>query len=144
ACKKKIPTLDHAPFRHPGPYFIVSKDATVISMLAPEMTLKYRDDFDQLKKIALLPPEILSGSRAKCVLAEAIFENTKRLTHQNARHVLAGLRQTFSDADLLDTENAHSGFALIHEISVVAKGFCAHTPESLLFRLKTGLDALPK
>src|SRR3954462_4527095 len=54
----------------------------------------------ELGKISKLPPELNSGIKAKCVLAEAIFETAKVERFIEAAAVLNGLRDPLTDAEL--------------------------------------------
>src|SRR5262249_25293643 len=99
---------------------------------------------DQLRKVSQLPAELNSGVKAKCVLAEAVFEPAKVERYADARAVLRGMRELMNDAELLDAEHAAVSSNYIRQIHIVAEGLKLHTADSLALRLRTGLDALPR
>jgi hypothetical protein len=98
----------------------------------------------QLSRLAQLPAELTSNLRAKCVLAEAVFEPAKVERYVEARTVLRGMREQMNDEELTDdTLSAVSG-SYIRQVHIVAQGLKLHTSDSLSLRMRTGLDALPK
>lgn len=99
---------------------------------------------DQLQLVSQLPAELISGIKAKCVLAEAVFEPAKAERYVEAHAVLRlGLRAPMTDAELVDNEIIATR-TYIPQIHLVSAGLKPHTAESLALRLRTGLDALPK
>jgi hypothetical protein len=101
-------------------------------------------DLDQLQKVCQLPAELNSGVKAKCVLAEAVFEPIKVERHLDAYSVLRGMCEPMNDHDLVDNEYAPASANYVRQIHIVSEGLKPHTAESLALRLHTGLDALPK
>ena len=99
---------------------------------------------DQLQKVSQLPAELISGVKAKCVLAEAVFEPAKVQRYVEVNAVLRlGMRAPLTDAELVDNETV-AKYGYMPQIFVVSAGLKAHTAESLALRMRTGLDALPK
>jgi hypothetical protein len=144
ACKNKIPAstdLVEQPYQNPVPQMAGMMMA--INKHHQE-TLAKAGSFlsEQFQRLAVFPPEIIAGSKAKCVLAEAVFETAKKQRHVEAREILAGLRTPLSDDDLLGSGRTDPQVMLAHA-SLVADGLKRHSAESLALRLKTGLDSLP-
>lgn len=100
--------------------------------------------FGELGKLSKLPSGLNSGSKAKCVLAEAIFETAKVERFVNASAVLGGMRELFSDAELNPGPDSAADANLIRQLHIVAEGLKPHTADSLALRVRTGLDALPE
>jgi len=98
----------------------------------------------ELGKLSKLPAELNSGIKAKCVLAEAIFETAKVERFVDASAVLKGMREPFNDAELNPDSDSPKSTNLIRQLHIIAEGLKVHTPESLALRLRTGLDALPE
>ncbi|HTB83794.1 MAG TPA: hypothetical protein VK742_09090 [Candidatus Sulfotelmatobacter sp.] len=99
---------------------------------------------DQLRSVSNLPTELTSGIKARCILAEAVFEPAKAERHVEASAVLRGLQEPASDSDLLDSGSSGASERLIRQVHIVAEGLKRQTAESLALRMHTGLDALPK
>src|SRR5262249_9600752 len=99
---------------------------------------------DELRKLSSLPSELKTGVKAKCVLAEAIFETAKVERFINGRAVLNGMREPLSDAELNPERDNFKPTNLVRQIHIVAEGLRIHTAESLELRIRTGLDALPQ
>ena len=55
---------------------------------------------DQLEKLSRLPPELNAGSKAKCVLAEVVFEPAKVERHVDASAILRGWQEPIGEAEL--------------------------------------------
>jgi MoxR-vWA-beta-propeller ternary system domain bpX0/MoxR-vWA-beta-propeller ternary system domain bpX1 len=99
---------------------------------------------EELRKLSKLPDEIKSGIKAKCVLAEAIFEANKVERFSEARQVLSGMLEPMSDADLNPSEDSAKDNVTQRHVFIVAEGLKPHTAESLALRIRTGLEALPE
>lgn len=97
---------------------------------------------DQLRVLHRLPPELQAGLKAKCILAEAVFESARPIPYTDAQVVLRGARGPISEAELNAATGAPDGFA--RELHLLSIGLKPHTVESLTLRLRTGLDALPQ
>jgi hypothetical protein len=98
---------------------------------------------DQLLRVARLPGEVNAGLKARCVLAEAVFEAAEGDRSTEASRVLSGLSMPMSDADLRSPSKPGGRTALLREVEMVARGLRAYTAEGLSLRLRTGLDGLP-
>ncbi|HUA37785.1 MAG TPA: hypothetical protein VMA35_05220 [Candidatus Sulfopaludibacter sp.] len=124
------------------------KVPTVMDLASPnglkQFELQIAPAIDQLQKVSQLPTELISGLKAKCVLAEAVFEPAKVGRYVEAHAALRlGIRAPMTDADLVDCESV-ARRVCVPQICIISAGLKAHTAESLALRLQTGLDALPK
>ncbi|HTV40092.1 MAG TPA: hypothetical protein VMF08_05935 [Candidatus Sulfotelmatobacter sp.] len=145
ACRGKVPALadimkisDAPPPAAPRKEY--SSPLTGLKQLQAQVVA----DLEQLQQVSRLPAELNSGVKAKCVLAEAVFELTKVERYVEAQAVLRGMRTPMNDAGLVDTEYTPGRGNYIRQIHIVSEGLKRHTAESLALRLRTGLDALPK
>lgn len=109
-----------------------------------QMRAQFAADLAELEKVFGLPPGLNSGAKAKCVLAEAIFETAKVERFVVAEAVLSGMREVFSDAELNPSAYNTTEVNLIRQLHIVAEGLKTHTADSLALRIRTGLDALPE
>ncbi len=97
---------------------------------------------DQLRRLHQLPPELQASLKAKCILAEAVFESARPIPYADAHAILRGASDPIAEAELnLPFGNANG---LVRELQMLAVGLRPHSVESLTLRLRTGLDALPK
>ena len=122
----------------------MGKDAALLLTARKQLQAQLAAALERLRKISELPPELNSGLKAKCVLAEAVFEPAKVERHVEAGSVLRGMRELLNDADLLDNDHAAASGKYIRQIHIVSEGLKLHTAESLALRLRTGLDARPE
>ena len=99
---------------------------------------------DELRRVTLLPEEIRSGIKARCILAEAVFEPAKAERHVDAASVLRGLQEIINSGEPVTLELPGPKDVFIRQLHIVAEGLKLHTNESLALRMRTGLDALPK
>lgn len=98
----------------------------------------------ELEGLAELPAELLARASGKAFLAEAVFEAAPRLRPAESMEIRRGLAEVGGD-DLLNTPAPEAPpVNLARALHVVAAGAARHTRESLLRRLSTGLDALPR
>lgn len=145
ACRGKLPALEDIPgaLDVPPPPGVNPKAA-----LLPSFRFQFRAQLDDarahLAKVAALPPELNSGLKARCLLAEAVFEPARAERYADARAVLRGWREPIGDAELNGADSADLGARYVRQIHLVAQGLKPHTAGSLALRLRTGLDALPK
>jgi hypothetical protein len=121
----------------------MGKDATLLVSARQQLQAQLAAALAQLEKVSQLPGELNTGVKAKCVLAEAVFEPAKVERYVEARTVLRGLRELMSDAELVDADHAAVSGSYIRQVHIVSEGLKLHTAESLALRLRTGLDALP-
>jgi hypothetical protein len=145
ACKNKIPNL--ADFINEPSATLPPKmggDAVVLLAARRQLATKLEAALVQFEKLAKCPAELVSGSKAKCVLAEAVFEIAAKEAHVNAKTILTGLREPFLDANLSGPGPVDIRGLYLRQIHIVAEGLNLHSTESLSLRLKTGLDALPE
>ncbi|MEW6158745.1 MAG: hypothetical protein AB1813_15070 [Verrucomicrobiota bacterium] len=151
ACRGRIPAPAEVLAEETALSPATASSATAAPASAPKMMLRsavrrqviaqLESALLQLHKVSALPSELNSGLKAKCVLAEAVFETAKVERHADARIVLRGMREPMDDADLNDPDYIAPGY--LRQIHLVAEGLKPHSPESLALRLRTGLDALP-
>ena len=127
----------------PGPFAQPVKDPV---LHAARHRLKHQIStvLDELRRVTLLPEEIRSGIKARCILAEAVFEPAKAERHVDAASVLRGLREMINGAEPATLELPGPKDVCIRQLHIVAEGLKLHTTESLALRMRTGLDALPK
>ncbi len=118
--------------------------AALLSTARRQLAAQLEVALGELARVSRLPAELNSGLKAKCVLAEAVFEPAKGERFVEARAVLRGLREPFTDADLAEPETSGVSGSYIRQVHIVAEGLKLHTAESLALRLRTGLDVLPK
>jgi hypothetical protein len=109
-----------------------------------QLTAQLEAALVELRKLSTLPADLKTGIKAKCVLAEAIFETAKVERFIDARTVLNGMREPLSDAELNPANGSLKATNLVRQLHIVAEGLKLHTPESLELRIRTGLDALPQ
>lgn len=98
----------------------------------------------ELTKLSDLPPELLHSAQGKAFLAATIFEG-----HHSGLSIAAS-EQIAADPDLWDEAELNSPAPGARPIDwkailwMAASGLRHHTRESLLLRLRTGLDARPQ
>ena len=145
ACRGKVPQIAEI-VAEPVALLPAAARGNAALLLATRQQLKAQLSaaLDQLAKVSRLPSELNTGLKARCVLAEAVFEPARAERHVEARTILRGLREPIGDTELLDPERTGVGGGYIRQIHIVAEGLKPHTPESLALRLRTGLDSLPK
>jgi hypothetical protein len=145
ACRGKVPQVTDivVEARVPLPPRM-GKDVAILLTARQQLKAQLEAALVQLGKASQLANELNLGIKAKCVLAEAVFEPAKAERHVEARMVLRGLHTPMSDADLLDPERPGVSGSYVRQIHIVAEGLKLHNAESLALRLRTGLDALPK
>lgn len=144
ACRGKVPTVEDIVVESKAPLPTgMGKDAAVLLTARKQLRAQLDSALTQLKKVSRLPAELNAGIKARCVLAEAVFEPAKAERHVQAAAVLAGMKSPLSEADLLDPQLPSATGSYVRQIHIVAEGLRPHTAESLALRLRTGLDALP-
>lgn len=145
ACRGKLPHyIDFVDTPTVPPPLPSSKEGVLLTSARKQLKAQIEDALAQLGKIQQITAELNSGFKAKCVLAEAIFEPAKAERHVEARQVLRGMREIMSDTDLSDPDRTGVRGGYIRQLHLVAEGLRPHTVDSLKLRLQTGLDALPK
>jgi hypothetical protein len=145
ACRGKVPAVTDIVTESKAPLPTgMGKDAAILLTARQQLKVQLEAALAQLAGVSRLPAEQISGIKAKCVLAEAVFELAKVARYVEARGVLHGLREPMMDAELVDPERPGVTGSYIRQIHIVAEGLKLHTPESLALRLATGLDSLPK
>lgn len=95
---------------------------------------------DQLARVSRMPGELNTGTRARCLLAEAVFEASPEARRTAAAPVLEALQHPLDDMALAEGGPGD----LMRDVFLVARGLRSLTSESLALRLRTGLDALPR
>jgi hypothetical protein len=121
----------------------LAKDAAVLAAARRQLRAQLEVALLQLGLVAQLPSELHSGLKARCVLAEVVFEPARAERHVRVQEVLRGMQGPFDDAELVDPEQPSATGSYVRQIHIVAEGLKPHTAESLALRLRTGLDALP-
>jgi hypothetical protein len=145
ACRGKVPTVAEIVTESQAMLpAAMSAQAALLFGARQQLKLQLGAALGHLATASQLPAELKSGSKARCVLAEAVFEPAKAERHVDARMVLRGMQEPFTDADLEDPERAAVSGSYIRQIHIVAEGLKLHSPESLALRLRTGLDSLPR
>ena len=119
------------------------RDGGVLLAARKQLQVQLEAALDQLRKVSLLPAGVKAGIKARCVLAEAVFEAAKNERRMPAATVLSGLRTPTTEAELQPGDVSYTG-SYIRQIHVVAEGLRPHSAESLALRMRTGLDALPR
>jgi hypothetical protein len=138
ACRGKVPVVGDLVMKPT----LALPDSSLAGL--KQLELQVAAALDELRKVSQLPEELNSGVKAKCVLAEAVFEPAKAQRYVEAHAVLRlCMRAPMTDAELIDNETVARRI-YIPQICTVAAGLKVHTAESLALRLRTGLDALPK
>ena len=145
ACRGKVPNIADIVIEAKTPLpKSMGDDATVLLSARQQLKAQLESALAQLAKVAQLPSELNTGITARCLLAGAVFEPARAERHIEAPTILRGMREPMSDAELTDSEQPSVTGSYIRQIHIVAEGLKLHTAESLLLRLRTGLDALPK
>ena len=105
ACRGKVPKVSEiiVESRVPLPP-AMGKDAGVLLSARRQLRAQLEAALEQLTKVSQLRGELNSGIRARCILAEAVFEPAKAERHVEALVVLRGLREPMADRDLLDAD----------------------------------------
>jgi hypothetical protein len=144
ACRGKVPSVADIVAISNAPLPTgMGKDAALLLSARRQLQAQVGVALTELVKVSQLPSEINSGIKAKCVLAEAVFEPAKVERYVEARAVLRGMREPMSDSDLIDGEHGAVSGSYVRQIHLVAEGLKLHTVDSLTLRMRTGLDALP-
>jgi hypothetical protein len=145
ACRARVPgvsdiiTISDTPLPAAA-----GKDAALLLSARDQLKAQLHSALSQLEKVSRLPGELNSGIKAKCILAEAVFEPAKVERYVEARAVLRGMRESMTDSELTEDGPAALRGSYIRQIHIVAQGLKLITPESLTLRQRTGLDSLPK
>jgi hypothetical protein len=144
ACRGKVATVSdiivEAPALKPA---TPPEEAVRLSGARQQLKVQFTAVLHELSKVAQLPAELRNSPKARCILAEAVFEPARVERHTDAREVLSGWQDPFQDHDLLDPEPIAPN-SYLRQIHIVAEGLKPHSAESLTLRLRTGLDALPQ
>lgn len=134
ACRGKVPEL--------SALTDATKEEPVQRVLQAR---QYQLTQDELKKLTQLPPELIARTAGKALLAEAVFELTTRLTASETKAVVAGWAEAWGEDELnLTYRELRLWHLLQNTLQQVYEGVRRHSAESLLRRLRTGLDALPE
>jgi len=145
ACRGKVPAIGDILVESKTPLPpAMGSDAPLLLSARKQLKAQLEAALGQFAKAARLPAELNTGLKARCLLAEAVFEPAKAERHVAAAAVLRGLSEPLSDNELVDPLRVSFNGSYIRQIHIVAEGLKPHTAESLALRLRTGLDALPK
>jgi hypothetical protein len=145
ACRGKVAAVED--LIHEAPPLQSKTPASEISRLSAgrlQLKAQLAAALAELGKVAQLPSELKNNPKARCILAEAVFEPARAERHTVAREVLGGWEGPFTDSDLEETDAGGGSSNYIRQIHIVAEGLKHHSAESLTLRLRTGLDVLPK
>ncbi len=97
----------------------------------------------KLAPLSALPAELVAKPAGKAVVAEAIFERAVRRSPEESARIVEGAPYVWDEA-VLNTPRADAvAFDATSAASELATAVERFTPESLLRRLRTGIDALP-
>lgn len=145
ACRGKVPVVDDfLPRAVNAQPPRLDEPAAFLGQVRLQLSAQLQAALRHLEGVSRLPEELRSGLRARCMLAEAVFECARTGRQAEAGAVLRGLREPIDDAELLETEGVGEGGSPIRHIHIVTEGLKRHTAESLALRLRTSLDALPR
>ncbi len=145
ACRGKVPVVADIISTSSAPLpLAMGGDATVLVTARRQLNAQLEETLAELSKLSRLPAELNSGVKAKCFLAEAVFEHAKVERHVNGQTVWRGMNESMSDAELIDMDHPAVTGSYIRQLHLVATGLKPHTAESLALRLRTGLDQLPR
>lgn len=97
-----------------------------------------------LSRLQNLAPELIAQTRGKILLATTVFETATRFSPIESAMIAEGLASTFSDEELNTLPPGFTPVDVVQSLRNLSEGVRPHTAESLLLRLRTGLDALPK
>ena len=103
-----------------------------------------KEDLNELRRISAFPRHLIKPLRAKCVLAEALFENSAAQFEGAELDPEELLSPDFSIDELQTDSRTVPEFDLFRTVHALAEGLRKQTPETLELRLRTGLDELPK
>jgi len=144
ACKGKVPRLQELTPETPAAT-VASESNQALSQAIARRPLRseIENARAQLEKVAQLPLELRSSPKGKCVLAEAVFEANSAERYVQPKPVLRGMSEPIADSDLVDPDSTAVHGTYLRQIYLLARWLALHTPESLLLRLRTGLDSLP-
>jgi hypothetical protein len=98
---------------------------------------------DVLARVANLPRELIARAPGKALFAEAVFEQSTRLSAEESAAVARGLPEAWGGDELNTPPPDAPPPDLERALQDVALGLSRHTAESLTLRLRTGLDAVP-
>jgi hypothetical protein len=146
ACRGLVPTAaqvvgdpsEDAPTPASGPR------GAILSGAREQRLVRLEEELDPLRRVRELPAELRQSVRAKCVLAEAVFEGLSLERHGTPallRHMAAA---PFRDEELNVPDGTPPGTTLVLCVHLVSAGLRAHSRGSLELRLRTNLDALPE
>jgi len=144
ACRGKVPAVEDIIVESKAALPTgMGSEAGILLTARQQLRVQLESALQQLGKLAQLPGELNSGLKAKCVLAEAVFEPAKAERYVQASSVLQGMRAPLGDAEMRDVQAPGPTGSYVRQIHIVAEGLKPHTAESLALRMRTGLDALP-
>ncbi len=146
ACRGKVPVVsDLVPEAAAALPPELGSKASLLLTARAQLKAQLAVGLAELAKVAQLPAEIRAHLPAKCVLAAAVFEAAKVERYVEARAVLRGAREPMNEGELTrDDQYLGRTGSYVRQVHIVAEGLKPHTTESLLLRLRTGLDELPK
>ena len=101
ACRGKVPAVAEI-LREPTGALPVGLGAKVAVVLSArrQLAVQLEAALGQLEKLSQLPPELNAGLKAKCVLAEVVFEPAKVERHVDSSAILRGWQEPIGDAEL--------------------------------------------
>src|SRR6266853_10877 len=117
-CRGKVPSVLSLPLS-PAPA-TVEPSGTRAARL--QLAAQLEAALVELRKLSTLPADLKTGIKAKCVLAEAIFETAKVERFIDARTVLNGMREPLSDAELNPANGSLKATNLVRQLHIVGEG----------------------
>lgn len=115
----------------------------VLAQARHRLSLRLQSSLDRLANISSLPKDLRSGVRARCLLAEVVFEAAECGPVSHAETILRELQSPFTDTELNNPALEPPGGNRIRQVQLVSERLQQLTIESLRLRMETGLDALP-
>lgn len=145
ACRGKLPSAGDivAPSQTVLPTKM-GQDAAVLLSARKQLHAQIENALAIVSRVSQLPAELNSGIKARCILAEVVFESAKAERYAGSNAVLRGMNESISDDELIGNEGWEVNGRFVRQLHIVAEGLKLHSQESLTLRLRTGLDGLPK
>ena len=145
ACRNRMPKPSEILYSLVSPE---SPEAEVVSASGLTIPCPARATVEQLlakvKEIALLPETLRGQTRAKCRLAEALFEDVFTPVHLSRISLQQFAQRPLSDEKLNASEDTLDLNQQVHDLTLLCFGFSRHSLASLELRARTGLETLPE
>ena len=123
ACRGKVPGVNEIVLESRGPLPAnMGKDALMLVSARKQLRAQLEDALTQIARASQLATELKTGIKARCILAEAVFEPAKAERHVGVHVVLSGMSEPISEADLLGEERWEVNGRYIRQLHIVAEG----------------------